>query len=133
MSGAGAAPRSGPERRMALLVALVLRGGVLLAALVTLAGGIGVLARHGGSRPDYRVFHGGEAPYRTLPEILHGASRLEMPAVVALGIVLLIATPVARVVLTLIGFIVQRDRIYVLLTTFVALALLYSLTLGGTL
>jgi uncharacterized membrane protein len=56
-----------------------------------------------------------------------------MPAVVALGIVLLIATPVARVLLTLIGFIRQRDRVYILLTTVVALALLYSLTLGGTL
>jgi uncharacterized membrane protein len=118
---------------MALLVALVLRGGVLLAALVTLAGGVGVLARDGGNRPDYRIFHGGEAPYRTLPEILTGAGRLEMPAVVALGIVLLIATPVARVILTWIGFVAERDRIYVLLTAVVALALLYSLTLGGTL
>jgi uncharacterized membrane protein len=118
---------------MNLLVALVLRGGVLLAALVTLIGGVGLLVHSGARAPDYRVFHGDGAPYRTLPDILRGTAAFDPRAIVTLGILLLIATPVARVLLTLIGFIRRRDRIYVVITSFVALVLLFSLALGGTL
>jgi uncharacterized membrane protein len=46
---------------------------------------------------------------------------------VQLGVILLIATPVARVALTLVAFAVQRDRIYVALTAVVLIVLLYGL------
>jgi uncharacterized membrane protein len=48
-------------------------------------------------------------------------------AIIQLGLVLLIGTPVARVALTLVAFVIQRDRLYVLLTTVVLALLLYGL------
>ena len=124
-------PRSGWS--MAQLVALVLRGGVLLAAAVTLTGGVGFLLHHSGERADYHVFQSGPAVYRSLDGIGRGVLQGDTRAVVLLGIVLLIATPVARVMLSLVGFLVQRDRLYVAITGLVLAALLYSLVLGGRL
>lgn len=124
-------PRFWTDQRMTTLVALVLRGGVLLAAAVTLVGGIGLLTRQGQAIPDYHTFRGSEAPYRSLLAVFEGVLQGEMPAIIELGVVLLIATPVARVLLTLIGFAVQRDRIYIVITSIVLAVLLSSLVFGG--
>jgi len=122
-----------PGTRMEAMVALVLRGGVLLAAGVTIAGAIPLLLGHGGEHPNYHAFHGTTAPYRSLGAILQGAPHGDPLAIIAVGIVLLIATPISRVLLTLIGFVVERDRMYVVLTSLVLLILLYSLLAGSTL
>lgn len=118
---------------MTLLVALVLRGGVLLAALVTVAGGIPLLLVHGRESPNYHSFRGTEAPYRSLGAILQGVAHGEPLAIITLGIVILIATPISRVLLTLVNFLVERDRMYTVLTSVVLLILLYSLLAGSTL
>ena len=118
---------------MTTLVAGVLRGGMLLAALVTLAGGVGILSRHGGERADYHTFLGSQTAYRGIGAIGQGVLQGDSRAVVQLGIVLLIATPVARVMLSLIGFLVERDRLYLAITGLVLVGLLYSLVLGGRL
>ena len=122
-----------PQTRMTVLVALVLRGGVLLAAAVTVAGGIPLLLVHGREFPNYHSFHGTEAPYRGLGAILQGIVHGEPLAIITLGIVLLIATPISRVLLTLVNFLVERDRMYTALTSVVLLVLLYSLLAGSTL
>jgi uncharacterized membrane protein len=55
---------------------------------------------------------------------------MEPTAIIQLGIVLLIATPIARVLLTLIAFAVRRDRMYVLISALVLVLLGYSLLAG---
>jgi uncharacterized membrane protein len=46
---------------------------------------------------------------------------------IQLGLLLLIATPVARVVFSVAGFAIERDWMYVVITLLVLLTLLYSL------
>ena len=121
------------EARMEMMVSLVLRGGVLVAAGVTIAGAIPLLWSHGAEHPSYHSFQGTGAPYRSLGAILEGAGHGDPLAIIAVGIVLLIATPISRVLLTLVGFLVERDRIYVGITSLVLLILLYSLLAGSTL
>jgi uncharacterized membrane protein len=121
------------ENRRALLVALVLRGGVLLAAMVTVAGAIPLLLLHGKEYPSYHSFHGTDAPYRSLGAILQGAAHGAPLAVIALGIVVLIGTPITRVLLTMFSFLVERDHMYATLTGLVLVILLYSLLAGFTL
>ncbi len=120
-------------RAMAPLVAMVLRGGVLLAAGVTLAGGIPYVVLHRSSIPDYHTFHGASAALRSPGAILHGAAALNLPAIIALGAILLIATPIARVVITLVGFLFRRDWTYVVITSIVLVILFYSLFAGAPL
>ena len=121
------------ENRMTWVVALVLRGGVLLAAVVTIAGAIPLLLLHGKEYPNYHTFHGTDAPYRGFGAILQGVAHGEPLAIITLGIVLLIATPISRVLLTLVNFLVERDHTYTALTGVVLLILLYSLLAGFTL
>jgi uncharacterized membrane protein len=61
---------------------------------------------------------------------VRAAFTLNSAAIVQLGLVLLIATPVARVAMSLVAFILQRDRVYIVVTSIVLALLIYSLT-GG--
>jgi uncharacterized membrane protein len=51
-------------------------------------------------------------------------------AIIDLGLLLLIATPIFRVAASIIAFISDRDRPYVLITTYVLAMLILSLLLG---
>src|SRR5689334_20890446 len=109
----------------------LLRAGVLLAALVVLAGGVLYLVVYGENEPDYRIFRGEPSYLRSLPGIVADALALDSQGVIQLGVVLLIATPIARVIFSLIAFALQRDWTYVFVTSIVLAVLLYSLLAGG--
>ena len=121
---------SSADDRVEQTVGNLLRVGVLIAAAVAVLGGAVFLWRHGGGHPDYRVFRGEPTDLSTVTGILAGAAQLQSRAVVQLGIILLIATPIARVMLTLVAFAMRRDRMYVLITMVVLALLLFSL-FGG--
>jgi uncharacterized membrane protein len=108
----------------------LLQIGVLVAAVVTIAGAILLLARHGRTIADYRVFRGASPELRSPGAIVRGALALNGRAITQLGLVLLILTPVARVALTLWAFVRQHDRLYVLVTSIVLALLLYGLIWG---
>jgi uncharacterized membrane protein len=109
----------------------LLRGGVLLAAAVALAGGVYYAAQYGATTAAYGTFRGEPHGLNSVSSILRGVARLESPALVQLGLLLLIATPVARVALSLVAFAVQRDRLYVAVTSLVLALLLYGLFGAG--
>ena len=112
------------------LLGRLLRAGVLLAASVVGIGGIFYLVRYGMSAPNYRVFTGEPADLRTISGIVRDTLELRSRGIIQLGLLLLIATPIARVVLSVIGFVRQRDTTYVWVTLTVLSLLIYSL-LGG--
>jgi uncharacterized membrane protein len=109
------------------MVSALLRAGVLLSGSVVLAGGIYFLWRHAGEPADYRVFHGQPSVDRIFSQILKSAMAGRSLSVIQLGILLLIATPILRVALSLVGFLLERDRTYVLITGIVLVLLLCSL------
>ena len=113
------------------VIGRLLQIGVLISAFVVVVGGIALLIRHGDVPADFRSFRGEPSELSTLGGIIRGASRLDSHAIVQLGLVLLIATPVLRVSLTLIAFWWQRDRLYVCITAFVLTLLVYSLFWSG--
>lgn len=112
------------------LVGRLLQIGVAIAAAVVLAGGAMLLARHGHEVPVYTPFRGEPEGVRTLGGIIRGARALDARAVIQLGLVLLIATPILRVAFTWVAFLLQRDRLYVAMTTIVLALLLYGLFSG---
>jgi uncharacterized membrane protein len=109
------------------LVGNLLRGGVSFAALIVFAGAVVYLAKHGAEPADYRVFHGEPNQLRTISGVLQETVALEGQGIIQLGLLLLIATPVARVALSILGFAAERDRLYVVFATIVLVILLYSL------
>jgi uncharacterized membrane protein len=116
-----------PDPRLQRLVGNLLRYGVLLAAAVVLTGGVAYLARHGAAVPDYRVFRGQPDNLRSLAGIVRTAFALDERGIVQLGLVLLVATPIARVAIAGVAFAFERDRTYVLVALLVLALLLKSL------
>jgi uncharacterized membrane protein len=108
-------------------IGMLLRIGMLVSATVILLGGVAFLARHGRSMVDYRAFHGAPPGLNTLAGIASGAMHGHALAIVQLGLVLLIATPIARVVFSVYAFLRERDYLYVVISSIVLLVLLSSL------
>jgi len=123
------APRSDSwsDERVEQLVGRLLQVGVLVAAAVVVAGGLALLARYGGDVAAFRVFRAEPSELQSIAGIIRGALALDSRAIVQLGLVLLIATPILRVGLTLVAFLGQRDRLYVAITTLVLALLVYGL------
>ena len=105
----------------------LLRGGVLFSALVVSIGAIIYLVRHGYAPVDYRIFHGEPAYLRGVRGIVRDSLASRGRAIIQLGLLLLIATPVVRVAFSIVGFAKERDGMYVVFTVIVFSILLYSL------
>ncbi len=108
-------------RKTELIISGVLRGGVLLSVAIILSGigwffyltSIGALAHP--SFPD------------TLPAVWHGLLALDPPSIIVVGLLVLLATPVMRVAVSIIAFALEEDRTYVTITTLVLAILLFSI------
>jgi uncharacterized membrane protein len=119
------------DERIARIIATLLRLGVTCAAALVLLGGGIYLVRHGLEPASYRVFHGEPPAYRSLAGVIGGALHLGGRALIQLGLLLLIATPIARVVFATIAFALERDRTYVLICLIVLATLGLGLGAGG--
>jgi uncharacterized membrane protein len=115
------------DQRLDVVVGNLLRTGVLTAASIVLVGGVIYLVRHGLELPDVRVFHGESSDLRSVGGIIAGVFAGHGRGLIQLGLLLLIATPVARVALLAFGFALQRDRLYVIVSLVVLAFLLYGL------
>lgn len=115
------------DQKLEVAIGRMLQAGVLLSAAVVLAGGILYLFQSSGPRPDYSHFHGVaqalRSPVGILKEVRHGDAN----GIIQLGLLLLIATPIARVILAATGFFLERDYMYVVVSLIVLAVLLFSL------
>jgi len=98
--------------------------GVIAAAAVVMLGGIVYLARHGAEVPHYHHF---QDNYHSVRAILRAVLAGRGQALIQLGILMLVATPVARVALSLIAFLRRRDFLYTVFTLIVLCVLVLSL------
>ncbi len=140
-TAAGASEGREPITRMELVISYVLRVGVLLSAAVILCGiALAAATRNTGYAPiqphhlrDILAFHAVAGPgyFPTAPAVVLWAALAGKPyAIIGLGMLLLIATPVLRVALSVVFFLAQRDWLYAGITVFVLAVLLLSLIVG---
>ncbi len=118
------------DERVEQVVGSLLRVGVIASAAIVLAGGIHYLAQYGWSAPHYAVFAGEPADLRSPTGIVADALALRSRGLIQLGLLLLIATPVARVAFAAFAFAMEHDRLYVVVALVVLALLTFSLT-GG--
>lgn len=112
------------------VVGRLLQIGVLIAAAVVLVGGVLLLRQHGGVPAAFSVFRGEPAALRSIGGIIRAAPSLDSTAIVQLGLLLLILTPIVRVAFTLVAFALQGDRTFVVVTAIVLVLLLVGLVFG---
>lgn len=115
------------DERMEHLMGLLLRAGVLLAATVVIAGGAMYLADHRGVHVEYRHFAGHPISVRH-PAELAGPTSI---AVLEVGMLLLVAVPIARVAFALIAFAAQRDWLYTAVSALILSVLVWGMLRGG--
>ena len=114
------------DHRLEAIISVLLRAGVILAAAVVLLGGICFLSKHGGEQAGYRTFHATLPMFSSISGVVQSVGASDCQAVIQLGLLLLILTPIARVAFSLAGFALERDWTYVVLTSLVLAILVYS-------
>jgi uncharacterized membrane protein len=118
------------DKRVEQILGNLLRAGVTIAAAVVTLGGVIYLLRHGLALPQYHVFQGEPTDLRGPRGILNEALSFHGRGIIQLGLLLLIATPVARVIFSVVAFALERDYVYVAITLVVFAVLVVSLA-GG--
>ena len=123
--------RRDDTRELEVLISTVLRVGVVTSLLLVLAGTIVTFARTPSllSSP-LRLGHEPGAAVHSLRAIIAGVADLDGPAIVMAGLLLLIATPVLRVAVSIFIFLRERDAAFVAITAVVLALLRLSFALG---
>lgn len=121
-----AEPLRRDDARMDAQMGRLLQVGVLLASATVLVGGVLLLLRLAGARADYRTFRGEPEALRHVGPLARAIVHGEPAAIIQMGVLLLIATPIARVVFAAVSFLRERDWLYV----GVSLTVLVVLLLG---
>ncbi len=112
-------------------ISKILITGVILSTFFVILGGLFYLINFGNSTPKYYVFRGEPAELRSIAEIIKNVFTLRSEDIIQFGLLLLMLTPVARVLFTLVAFLQEKDFIYVSVATIVLSVLLFSLLTGG--
>lgn len=125
----------GPAPRSEAAIGAVLRVGVAVSLAFIAAGTVLSFAQRGGygaggAELARLIGRGGSFP-RTGSWLLSGLLRLDGQAVIVAGLLLLIATPLMRVAVSVVAFGMERDRAYVAISATVLILLLLSFAIGS--
>jgi len=118
------------DKDIQVIIGWILRGGVTVSILLVFIGGILFTYRHGQSIPDYKTFKGVPDFIGNFSGIFDGIITFKGQAIIQLGIILLIATPVIRVAFSAVGFLMEKDYLYTAITLIVLLIILASMFSG---
>lgn len=115
------------DSRMEAIMGRLLQIGVLLASAVVFIGGVLYVRAHSDIPVNHRTFTSEPANLRHPAQLFGLVATGDGAAIIQLGILLLIATPIARVIFAVIGFAIERDRLYVLISLIVLAVLMVGL------
>lgn len=111
-----------------LLISYVLRVGVLIAAALIATGlvmfFVDVANGTTSGQAKEILDHGGKQITVSWSSIAHGVAHGDALSVIELGLLVLILTPVSRVLLTLVLFLIEKDKVFVIVSAIVLFVLL---------
>jgi uncharacterized membrane protein len=116
------------DYRIEQIIGVLLRVGVSVSAALVFVAGIAYLWQNHGVRVDYHQFRGETAALTGISGVLRGAAAFDSLALMQLGLLVLIATPVARVLFAAFAFALERDWMYVVVSLIVFAVLMATLT-----
>jgi len=116
-----------PAHKMDYWIGMILRSGVIVSAVIVLAGGLLYLYRYGALAKGYANFQGEPEHLKDIAGICHSALAFQSRGIIQLGLLILIATPIMRVALSIGIYLKEKDWLYVAVTSLVFGLLLYSL------
>jgi uncharacterized membrane protein len=117
------------DKDVQLILGNLLRVGVLVSTGVVILGGILFLSKHHYASISLQKFEPKEAKFASVAAILSGLRHLDGLAIIQFGVLLLIFTPIARVVFSIFSFLMEKDYQYVLIGIIVLCVIITSLYL----
>jgi uncharacterized membrane protein len=105
----------------------LLRCGVLTSLCVVVLGAVFYLFQHGSETPSYKQFLGEPRRFSEVKQVWQTALEGRGRSIIQLGLFILIATPIARIVFSIIGYILEKDYLYIAITLIVLSVILCSL------
>ena len=116
------------DKDIQVILGTLLRVGVMASMLIVFTGALIYLSSYGHTTVDYSHFNPAKTEYSSILAIFKGLRSLDGMAIIQFGTLLLIFTPVTRVVFSIFGFLIERDYLYVLIGIFVLCIILLSLS-----
>ena len=116
------------DKDIQVILGTLLRVGVIASMTIVFIGAVLYLAGSYRGTVDYSHFSPEKSGYSSLAAIFQGMSILDSKAIIQFGTVLLIFTPVTRIVFSIFSFLIERDYLYVLIGLFVLCIILISLS-----
>ncbi|WP_449435260.1 DUF1634 domain-containing protein [Pedobacter steynii] len=116
------------DRDIQIILGTLLRVGVIASMSVILIGGLVYLASNHSEIVNYSQFDSVKSGFSAVSDIFIGLGDLKGSAIIQFGVLLLIFTPIMRVVFSIFSFLIERDYLYVLIGAFVLCVILFSLS-----
>jgi uncharacterized membrane protein len=116
------------DQKIEQIIGVLLRVGVSVSAALVFVAGIAYLWQNRAVRVSYQQFRGETRELTSVAGVLRGAASLDALALMQLGLLILIATPVARVLFAVFAFALEHDWLYVIVSLIVFAVLLATLT-----
>lgn len=101
--------------------------GVVVSGALILTGGIYYIIQNGFSVPHFKTFRGEPSNLRSVKQIFRGVIHFDSLSIIQMGLLLLIATPIARVIFAVTGFFIEKDFLYVIISLIVLAIIAYSI------
>lgn len=120
------------ENGMRLFIAKALRIGTIVSCAITLLGGAFYLFQSRHVVPDYtpEKFDGATGYLRGFSSLIPRILVADGAAIIQLGVILLIATPILRILFSAIAFLFEKDYLYVGITLLVLVIIIANMFLG---
>ncbi len=118
------------DRDIQVILGTLLRIGVIVSMAVVLIGGVLFLISESGTTVNYKVFTPEIAALSKPIQIIKMVPSLNGKIIIQFGILLLIFTPISRIVFSIITFLLEKDYMYVLIGFIVLCIIMISLN-GG--
>ncbi|KQR65223.1 DUF1634 domain-containing protein [Pedobacter sp. Leaf176] len=117
------------DKDIQVILGTLLRAGVIISMSIVLIGGAIFLVHNQGGITDYKVFKPELSNFSSIAAIFKGVLTFQGDAIIQFGILMLIFTPIARIVFAVFSFLIERDYLYVLIG-FIILAII-TISLNG--
>lgn len=117
------------DKDVQVILGTLLRVGVIVSTAVVLLGGIIFLTNQGNQTVSFSEFKPEKVKFSSVAEILSGLKTFDGLAIIQFGVLLLIFTPIARVVFSIFSFLMEKDYMYVLIGIIVLCVIITSLYL----
>jgi len=119
------------EKDFQTIIGNLLRYGVWISLSVAFIGGIVYLLHHGNEIEDYSVFtENDQNIFQVIANIYQGVIQGRGESIIFFGVILLFLTPVFRVLLSLFSFLLEKDYLYVVITSIVIGIIILSISFG---